>query len=92
MPVLAVAARPWWNADVSLVFAIVVILVVAGAFLLGSGRWGGVPPVERDRRPDVDATGFDVVLRGYRMDEVDARIARLEAELAQARKPRSSGT
>jgi hypothetical protein len=76
----------------SLVFAVLAILVVAGAFLLasgrslGSGRWSGVTSVERDHRPDLDGRGFDVVVRGYRMDEVDARIARLESELAQARR------
>lgn len=76
----------------SLVFAVVVMLVVAGAFLLASGRWGAPPAVDRDRRPDADGTGFDVVLRGYRMDEVDARIAQLEADLDQARRgPRGSG-
>ncbi len=69
----------------SLVFALVAVLVVAGVLLFASGRWGGLPAVQRDRRPDADGAGFDVVLRGYRMDEVDARIARLEAELARAR-------
>jgi hypothetical protein len=78
---------------VSLVFAVVLILVVAGAFLLAAGRWSGMPSVDRDRRPDRDGTGFDVVLRGYRMEEVDARIAQLEAELAQARRgARRSGS
>jgi len=71
---------------VSLVFALVAILVVAGVLLFASGRWSGLPTVQRDRRTDVDGAGFEVVLRGYRMDEVDARIARLEAELAQARR------
>lgn len=70
----------------TLLFAVVVILVIAGAFLYASGRWWGLPDAERDRRPVRDADPqFDVVLRGYRMDEVDARIAALEQENAALR-------
>lgn len=70
----------------SLLFVVVVILIIAGAFLFASGRWGSVAGLERDRRPDMDdARQFDVVLRGYRMDEVDARIAALEKENADLR-------
>lgn len=70
----------------TLLFAVVVILVIAGAFLYVSGRWSGLPDSERDRRPQGDAgSEFDVVLRGYRMDEVDARIAALEQENAALR-------
>ena len=70
----------------TLLFTVVVVLVIAGAFLYASGRWSGLPDAERDRRPVTDAApGFDVVLRGYRMDEVDARIAALEQENAALR-------
>ena len=76
----------------SLVFAVLAILVVAGAALAASGRWPGGAPGDPDRRPDVDGGRFDVVFRGYRMDAVDARIARLESELAQARsRPGNAG-
>lgn len=70
----------------TLLFAVVVILILAGAFLYASGRWTGLPDAERDRRPMTDAGAeFDIVLRGYRMDEVDARIAALEQENAALR-------
>lgn len=70
----------------TLLFAVVVILVIAGAFLYASGRWSGLPDPERDRRPVTESgPEFDVVLRGYRMDEVDARIAALEQENAALR-------
>lgn len=76
----------------SLVFAVLAILVVAGAALAASGRWSGSLPRDPDRRRDADDGRFDVVFRGYRMDAVDARIALLESELAQARsRPGNAG-
>jgi len=71
----------------TLLFAVVVIGIIAGAFLYGAGRWAGLPPAPADRRPAgaADSRGFDVVVRGYRMDEVDARIAELEQEVARLR-------
>ena len=68
-------------------FAVVAILVLVFAFLAVLGLLGDLPPVEPDLRPD-ELNGepvFDVVLRGYRMDEVDERIGALEAEVAQLR-------
>lgn len=65
----------------SLVFAVALILVIGGVVMVISGRWSGMTEPERDRRPTgAQGTGFDIALRGYRMDEVDARIEQLERE------------
>ena len=62
-------------------FVIVALLVIGGIFMAASGRLGQYSESEPDLRPDQGDTGFDVVVRGYRMDEVDARMAALEAEI-----------
>ena len=69
------------------------VLVVGGAVAVALGRGGGMRPAYDDR-PDalVPADGpldgsalrsvrFSVGLRGYRMDEVDALLARLADQL-----------
>jgi DivIVA domain-containing protein len=74
-------------------FAILVVLAMGGVAVVASGR-GGSLPEEYDDRPDVrvPATGpltsddvrgvrFSLGLRGYRMSEVDALLARLAAQL-----------
>jgi len=68
---------------VTWLFAIVGILVLAGVFLATLGLLGDLPPSEPDLRPDrLDgAPEFDVVVRGYRMDEVDVELARLQGEI-----------
>jgi hypothetical protein len=62
-------------------FVIVALLVIGAIFMATTGRLGQYPDVEPDLRPDQGDAGFDVVVRGYRMDEVDARLASLEAEI-----------
>lgn len=70
----------------SLVFTVALILVIGGVAMVLSGRWSGMSEAERDRRPrDTGRGRFDVALRGYRMDEVDARIEALERENAALR-------
>ena len=70
----------------SLVFAVALILVIGGVVMVLSGRLSGMTEPERDRRPRGSGSGsFDVALRGYRMDEVDARIEQLERENAALR-------
>jgi hypothetical protein len=69
---------------VSLVFVVVGIIVVAGAFWIATGRLNvDLPDATHDLRPDERAgdPSFDVVVRGYRMDEVDATIADLQAQI-----------
>lgn len=62
-------------------FVVVALLVIGAIFMAATGRLGQYPDAEPDLRPDQGDTGFDVVVRGYRMDEVDARLAALEAEI-----------
>ena len=72
---------------------VLVVLVLGVAVVVGVGRGGELKPVYDDR-PDtlvpagVPLTGsalrsvrFSVGLRGYRMDEVDALLARLADQL-----------
>jgi DivIVA domain-containing protein len=74
-------------------FAILVVLALGGVALVAAGRGEPLAPAYDDR-PDLEvpAAGplagadlrkvrFGVVLRGYRMSEVDALLARLAAQL-----------
>jgi uncharacterized small protein (DUF1192 family) len=75
----------------ALVFVLVGILVIAAAFWIAAGRLDAqLPQASHDLRPDQRGgdPAFDVVVRGYRMDEVDATIAALREEVAnlQAKK------
>jgi DivIVA domain-containing protein len=78
-------------------FAILLVLAMGGVAVVASGR-GGSLPEEYDDRPDVrvPATGpltgddvrgvrFSLAFRGYRMSEVDALLARLAAQVDDAR-------
>ncbi len=64
-------------------FAVLAIAVLAGIFLAVLGLLGELPPAEPDLRPDVldGQPAFDVVIRGYRMDEVDQQLDRMQAEI-----------
>lgn len=77
----------WWNGAVTWLFVIVVILVVGAGALLAVGRLGELPPVEPDLRPETNNgdPSFDIVVRGYRMDEVDATIAGMQDEIDRLR-------
>lgn len=82
---------------VILIFSVLAVLLVAVIAALALGKLGeavapGVPPPVRtasaeelpDRRLqplDLDELRFDAAVRGYRMEQVDAAIARLRAEL-----------
>ena len=64
-------------------FVLLAIAVIAGGTLAAMGRLGELPPAEPDLRPEIrdGEPAFDVVVRGYRMDEVDARIASMQDEI-----------
>lgn len=68
-------------------FVIVVILVLGAGFVAILGLLGDLPPSEQDLRPDTrdGEPSFDVVVRGYRMDEVDAQLATLQEEIDRLR-------
>lgn len=77
----------------SAVFLVVGMAVVVSAALLAAGRMGELPPIPLDRAgvglpsdgvspDDIRRLRFPVVLRGYRMLDVDRALARLQAELA----------
>jgi uncharacterized small protein (DUF1192 family) len=70
----------------TIVFILVGVLVIAGAFWFAVGRIDpSLPDATADHRPAERGgePAFDVVVRGYRMDEVDATIADLQAEIDQ---------
>jgi DivIVA domain-containing protein len=77
-------------------FAVLVVLVMGGVALVASGRGGSMAPAYDDRpdlalpadRPlraqDLRTVRFPLAVRGYRMSEVDALLARLATELEDA--------
>lgn len=71
----------------TLLFALLVLLVLGSAAFVAVGRLGELPDAEQDLRPDSKdgEPSFDVVLRGYRMDEVDAQIASMQQEIDELR-------
>ena len=86
------------GAVVSVVFILLAIAVIAGIFLVATGRLrpdlpdapsdrslGGLPdvPVGSLAVADVETVRIDQALRGYRMDEVDTLVDRLTAEIAE---------
>jgi DivIVA domain-containing protein len=76
-------------------FAVLVVLAMGGVAMVASGRGGSMPPAYDDR-PDLDLpegrpvgaddlrrVRFPLALRGYRMSDVDALLARLATELEE---------
>jgi DivIVA domain-containing protein len=80
-------------------FAVLVVLAMGGVAMIASGRGGSMPPAYDDRpdvvlptdRPigaqDLRTVRFPLALRGYRMSEVDALLARLATELENRGEP-----
>lgn len=89
-------------------FAVLVVLVMGGVAVVASGRGGSMAPAYDDRPdlalPDdrpIDAqvlrtVRFPLAVRGYRMSDVDALLARLATELEDReqdrRQDREQGT
>ena len=72
----------------SVLFLLIGIAIVVAGFWIAVGRLdASLADQESDLRPDVrdGEPTFDVVFRGYRMDEVDATIADLQAQVEQLR-------
>jgi DivIVA domain-containing protein len=86
----------------SWLFAILVVLVMGGVALVAAGRGGSMPPAYDDRpdlavpgdRPlaagDLRAVRFPLAVRGYRMSDVDALLARLATEMEDRTGPPTS--
>lgn len=76
-------------------FVVLGIGLIAAAAVVISGRYApnwGVPNTG-DHRPDTGvAPHFDVAIRGYRMDEVDAKIAELTTKLSELEKDKRKGS
>ncbi len=73
----------------TLIFFLLFVVVIGAAAWALAGRWNpqGLPDGRPDASADVDPTSvarFDVVLRGYRMEQVDAELERLRGLLSQA--------
>lgn len=67
----------------AVLFVLIAIGVIALVAMAASGRLGELPEAEPDLRPESGGPepAFDVVLRGYRMDEVDAVIEQLQGRI-----------
>ena len=64
-------------------FVVLAILVIAGAAIVITGRFTPSLGIENTGDYKPDSQGFDVTVRGYRMDEVDQKIALLEGRIAE---------
>ena len=74
-------------------FAVLIVLAMGGVAMIASGRGGSMAPAYDDRpdvtlpddRPleaqDLRTVRFPLAVRGYRMSDVDAVLARLATEL-----------
>jgi len=80
---------------VLVLFVLVAVAVVVAVLAVATGRWHIDPLSEpthstpdhglpaEPRSADVDAVRFDTAARGYRMEEVDARLDLLRVALAE---------
>lgn len=80
------------NDGMTFVFAAVAIVLIACVALVAAGRFDRIGDAVPDARPADDNLDpqFDVVIRGYRMDEVDRALAERDAQIAEL-KERMSG-
>ena len=85
-------------------FAILIVLVMGAIAMIASGRGGSMDTAYDDRpdlalptdRPlgadDLRTVRFPLALRGYRMSDVDALLARLATEREDEPDPRGDGS
>ncbi len=64
-------------------FVVLAILVIAGAAMAITGRFAPNVGLANTGDYTPESQGFDVTVRGYRMDEVDQRIAELEGRITE---------
>lgn len=71
----------------TIIFVLLAMAAIASVGLAAAGRLGALTEAKPDLRPEGPAGNptFDVVLRGYRMDEVDAVIEDLQRQLGERR-------
>ena len=80
------------------VLVMLTILLLGGVALVAAGYGDSMRPAQPDRRQvslpdgpvtahDLETIEFNTGLRGYRMDEVDALLARLASQLAGSQSP-----
>lgn len=71
----------------TILFVLLAMAAIASVGLAAAGRLAAPTEAEPDHRPAGPAGDpiFDVVLRGYRMDEVDAVIDDLQRQLNERR-------
>ncbi|MFM8893843.1 MAG: hypothetical protein ACKOE2_00370 [Actinomycetales bacterium] len=76
----------------AILFVLLAIAVIALVAMAASGRLGELPEASGDLTPQSggDGPAFDVVLRGYRMDEVDAAIEGLQRRIDELAGERGS--
>lgn len=68
----------------TVLFVVVGVVLVVAVFWMATGRLDAqIPRATHDLRPGErdGEPSFDVVMRGYRMDEVDATIADLQEQI-----------
>ncbi len=73
----------------AVLFFLLAFAVIVVAALMVTGRWNPTLGAETDPRGPDQIDGrlrFDVVIRGYRMDQVDEVIAELQAKVRQLEK------
>ncbi|QSR32368.1 DivIVA domain-containing protein [Nocardioides sp. S5] len=82
-------------------FAALIVLAMAGVAMVASGHGGSMAPAYGDRPDlalpqdrslearDLRRVRFPLALRGYRMSDVDALLARLATELEDRREDRT---
>ena len=67
----------------TIISVVIAILVIAVAAMVITGRFAPSVGIENTGDYTLESAGFDVTLRGYRMDEVDQRIAELEGKITE---------